>query len=218
MTTTTKCLACRHDIDNHSVKGCLINQCACRLKPSQITTGGEKNTVQKRTPSRKPPGKKNATTGKKEDKDSLGFRKKDYPLILGIALLSLNVWAFNTNTTSSTGVMIALAIDALVVFLLYKKYWPKQAQSKAVKSKSLKAVKGKSSTTAKTRRTVKDNAQGNELGLFGIKKKHYPILAIAFAGIVTLSAIMNRTAPLIIGAIVVDLALAYWYYKGRGNK
>lgn len=163
-----------------------------------------RSTMQKRTPV------KSTKKGPKEERDVMGFRKKDYPIIGFVALLVLNVWAFNANTTSTIGVMIAIGIDLLVAFWLYKKYWPKKAEAKTIKSKG--------STTAKARRTAKEDTKGNELGLFGIKKKHYPTLAIALAGIITLSAIMNRTTLLIIGAIIVDLGVGYWYYKRRGKK
>ena len=164
---------------------------------------GRKSTMQKKpvkTTEKRP----------KEERDRMGFRKKDYPIILFVALLCLNIWAFNTNTTTTMGVMIAIGVDLLVAFWLYKKYWPKKAGAKP--------GKGKGGTITKVRQTAKRDTKSDELGLFGIKKRHYPTLAIAIAAIINLSAIMNRAMPIIITAIVVDLAIGYWYYKRRRNQ
>lgn len=30
------CVNCGHDIDNHSYKGCLVEKCDCKLRPSQV--------------------------------------------------------------------------------------------------------------------------------------------------------------------------------------
>lgn len=145
----------------------------------------------------------------KDERDTMGFRKKDYPIIGIVALLVLNVWAFNVNTGTIIGRLIAGGVDSLVAFWLYKRYWPKFTGKGKVPAK--KTIGSKRASGAQT-------AKDNELGLFGIKKKHYPVLGIAVAAIVTFSAIFKGSMPMIMAAVVLDLALVYWAYNKYWRK
>ena|GEM_PF-5304201 len=223
-----KCPACRHSIDEHSSSGCQIKVCTCKLKPSQII-GSDfgNNTLKKQTPEQKKPDQVPVPEQKKpeaasNDKDGLGFRKKDYPIILIVGLLCLNIWAFNVNTSTMTGILIAGCIDLIGVYWLYRKFKPKKTSEAELVNKKTAASSGQAARSpariSKKPAAAVANDDKDERGIFGIKKKGYPTLFMAIVGIVTIAAVMQRTVPVIIVAAVIDIAIAYWYLKKKKVK
>jgi len=55
----------------------------------------------------------------KEDKDILGFRKKDYPTIIIFGAIIINALAFTSHNTMF--ILGAIALDLLGVYWLYRK-------------------------------------------------------------------------------------------------
>lgn len=53
-------------------------------------------------------------------KDILGFRKKDYPLLIAVALIAVTLMAFNAHNTLF--ILGAIALDLLGVYWLYRRF------------------------------------------------------------------------------------------------
>ncbi len=148
--------------------------------------------------------KTKATKAKAEEKDALGFRKKDYPLIMGVGLLAGNIWAFKSEL--AIAVLIAILLDILVAYLLYRKYGPKKVTRRTIKSPP--GPRPASMTAPEDIRPKKAKA-----GIFGIQKRHYPILIGVVAILLNVTAFRQGGAPMIAAAVVADLGLIYLGYR-----
>lgn len=162
----------------------------------------EKN-IAKPKPTKKPPKKKD----EEEVRDSLGITKKDYPIVGVVAVLVVNFWAFNHDAMLFR--LIVIGLDFAIVYMLYTRYLAQYIPKRGVKKESTKATpKAVSHPQTET---------GDKRGLFGIKTKHYPLLAGAVLLLVNVSAFLNGPLAFIIVAVIMDLGVTvYFAYRKYG--
>lgn len=164
-----------------------------------------------RKPAKRPPKKKDPA----EERDSLGIKRKDYPIVGAVAVIALNAWAFNTETAIMFR-LITIGIDFILGYWLYKRYlaqyMPKRGNKKETAKASSKSV------------TRSAEAAVDKRGLFGIKSKHYPLLAGAVLLLINVSAFRSGMVAFIVVAVIVDLAIVgylayrkYWLPRRRGD-
>lgn len=162
----------------------------------------EKNRA-KPKPTKKPPKKKD----EEEVRDSLGIRKKDYPIVGAVAVLVVNFWAFNQDAMLFR--LIVIGLDFAIVYMLYTRY---MAQYIPKKTQKKNPVKDTSKATSHP-----NTETGDKRGLFGIKTKHYPLLAGAVLLLINVSAFLNGPLAFIIVAAIMDLAvIGYFAYRKYG--
>lgn len=173
-----------------------------------MTTKGKKQgkttkkpATKKRKPARRPVPQQVSPL---DERDMMGFSKRDYPLIAIVGIIALNVWGFNAGTAVS--ICSAVGVDLIVVYWLYKRFWPKAEPTQEAKT----------STKPSAKTTKSDVPEGGEKGLFGIKRKHYPLLVGVVILLVNITAFRGGWMPFVILAVLVDVAVLYLLYRKYG--
>ncbi len=146
---------------------------------------------------------------KDEEKDALGFKKKDYPLIMGVGLVAGNILAFKSET--AIAVLIAILLDILVAYLLYRKYGPKKVTRRTIKTPPRPRPASMALPEDIQEKTY--HPKKGTPGLFGIQKRHYPILIGVVAVLLNVTAFTQGAVPMIVAAVVADVGLVYLGYR-----
>lgn len=140
-----------------------------------------------------------------EERDSLGIRRKDYPIVGAVAVLALNVWAFNQDATTMTFRLLAIGVDFVIAYVLYRRYLAQYMPKR-----------GQPTETTKASPKAATEMVDDKRGLFGIRTRHYPLLAGAVLLLINVSAFRSGPVWFIALAVIMDVVALYLVYRKYG--